>query len=197
MTDNDNNLYEGFDEETQPTPEKPKGGANRTFLVAIGILGGIFLLSLIAFGVFAGLILPQRNAARRDQAAQIDAQNTATSQAATEVAKLAIPTATQQPTATSFFTPTPVVAIATKTNTPLPGTPTEIPAVGEPAARTATVAALLTQAVGGRTTPSSPTPTGLPNTGIGDGLALPILFGTALLLVVIIFIARRLRLATH
>jgi hypothetical protein len=200
MTDNNSTLqYDGFDEEPQPSVEPPKGGQNRTFLAAIGILGGIFLIALIALIVFAAIILPQRNAQRVQQNAQIMAQNTATAQWATDQAKLSLPTATLPPTATVPSTPTPVIAVATKTLPP--PTPTEQSTVQAPpggdAAKTATVAALLTQAAGART-PVGPTPTPvMPNTGIADQFALPGLMGAALLLVVVIFVARRLRLTSH
>jgi LPXTG-motif cell wall-anchored protein len=39
------------------------------------------------------------------------------------------------------------------------------------------------------------TPTALPKTGAGDEFQLPLLVGAAILLVVVIFIARRLRMA--
>ena len=84
------------------------------------------------------------------------------------------------PTATA--SPTPLLAVPT--DTPVP---TDDP-------RTATVAALLTQAAIAQQT-AVPTSTALPSTGFADVVGIPGLLGMALLLVVVIFLARRLRSA--
>ncbi|HUV29136.1 MAG TPA: LPXTG cell wall anchor domain-containing protein, partial [Anaerolineales bacterium] len=61
--------------------------------------------------------------------------------------------------------------------------------------RTATVSALLTEAASGRLTPT-PTASSLPDTGFAEDVGIPAMVGLALLLVVIIFLARRLRTAS-
>lgn len=194
MTDNNSTLqYEGFEEEPQPTVEPPKGGGNRTFLAAIGILGGIFVIAVIALVAFAAFILPERTKQRNATQTAIYLHNAATAVKATEVAFASLPTATLPPTETPIATPTPVVVIASKTPTPTEASAATLSA--ENMAKTATVSALLTQAAGGKATPTA-TPA-MPNTGIGDDYALPGLMGAALLLVVVIFVARRLRLTTH
>jgi LysM repeat protein len=79
-------------------------------------------------------------------------------------------------------TPTPLLAVPT--DTPVPTV--------DP--RTATVAALLTQAAIAQQT-TVPTSTALPTTGFVEDVGIPGLLGMALLLVVVIFLARRLRSA--
>jgi LPXTG-motif cell wall-anchored protein len=60
--------------------------------------------------------------------------------------------------------------------------------------RTATVSALLTQAASTATT-RTPTVTALPVTGFAEDVGVPGLVGLALVLIVVIFLARRLRTA--
>jgi LPXTG-motif cell wall-anchored protein len=81
---------------------------------------------------------------------------------------------------TPTASPTPLLAVPT--DTPVP---TKDP-------RTATVAALLTQAAIAQQT-TQPTSTALPTTGFMDEVGMPGLLGMALLLVAVIFLARRLR----
>ncbi len=81
---------------------------------------------------------------------------------------------------TPTASPTPLLAVPT--DTPVP---TQDP-------RTATVAALLTQAAIAQQT-VQPTSTALPTTGFMDEVGMPGLLGMALLLVAVIFLARRLR----
>lgn len=79
-------------------------------------------------------------------------------------------------------TPTPVLAAPTQGTTPT-------------ADRTATVAFLLTEAAVGKLT-VTPTASGLPDTGFADDVGVPSLVGLALVLIVVIFLARRLRTAS-
>jgi LPXTG-motif cell wall-anchored protein len=60
---------------------------------------------------------------------------------------------------------------------------------------TATVAALLTQAAAGKFTPT-PTSSALPTTGFAEDVGVPGLFGIALVMILLIFLARRLRTAS-
>jgi hypothetical protein len=199
-------------------------GSNRNFLLAIGIIGGIFLLLLIGLVMFALLFLPRQREAREATNAVVLTQNVGTALFATEQAQLAAqpltpspsltPTITQvEPTAT--FTSVMVVA----TNTP---TVTFTSQATVEDARTATVAALLTQAAAGKTgtvesttgagggaggvtqvAPGTPgaggtpgaTATGLPQSGFADEVGLPGLLALSAGLVVVIFLARKLRLS--
>ncbi len=123
MTDFDDNIFDEFEEEPVPESEQEPAGkkpaSNRTFVIIAGALGAIFLLALIALIVYAVIIVPQRNAARLEQAAQINAQNTATSVSATELAfvqQLALtPSETPVPEDTEAPTPTEVVVFASET----------------------------------------------------------------------------------
>jgi LysM repeat protein len=75
--------------EAEPTGDEQgpeEGGNNRTFLVAIGILGGIVLLALVCLAVYAGFVLPRQKQAATVQQAQQMAQNTQIAQAATATA---------------------------------------------------------------------------------------------------------------
>ncbi|KPL79337.1 hypothetical protein ADN00_03145 [Ornatilinea apprima] len=216
MSDFNDNIFDDFEEEPSNQPEpvfedeeppQPKRGQNRTFVIAVGVLGAIFLLILIAMAVFALIIVPQRNAAMAEQAAQINAANTATSVAATEgafaQAMAATGTAQFVPSPTGTATQTPVVVFSTQTPEPEAGGD-GIGAGADLNARTATVSALLTLAAGGGTTPNATqatqtaaakTPTALPTTGFADEVGLPGLLGVAVLLVAVIALSRRLRAA--
>jgi hypothetical protein len=197
---NDNDLEElDFGEEGQkPEPPEERKPANRNFLIALGVIGGIFVLVTIALIVVATLILPARSRASKEASAQTLAVNTATAQFATDEAQKAIilltPSVTPIPSATPTSLPvtnTPVIA-PTQTNTP--------PAAGEPSAtavsdaQKATLSAQQTQLAGGKFTATViATSTALPNTGFADEIGLPGILGLAAGLVVIIFLARRLR----
>lgn len=206
--ENDEFPFEDFETETTETTsasrsprQRPRGG-NRNFWIALGILAAVFIVVVIILTVIAFVVVPQNRQARLEEAALINAHNTATAQAATEFAltqtELAIPTETPIPSPTPEPSQTPVVVV--NTDTPIPS-PTE-PEIGGPVddpGRTATVAALLTQAAGGGTPVATeqggagPTSTALPQSGFAEDVGLPGLFGIALALIVVIFLVRRLR----
>jgi LPXTG-motif cell wall-anchored protein len=173
-------------EQPEPEPEETppqQGGGNRAFLIAAAIIGGIMLLTLVCLAAYVLLIRPGIENQQATQVARINAQNTQIAIAAEQTAQAAkiTPTATQAPvlpTATS----TPVVAEPTQ------GPPT--PTID----RTATVSALLTEAAAGGQ--ATATPTGLPDTGFADDVGIPGLLGLAALLIVVVFLARRLRTAS-
>ena len=96
-------------------------------------------------------------------------------------------------TSTPTVTATPAPITATSSPTPVLAL-TDTPAgVEQPTTdpRTATVSALLTQQAGGGVT--TPTATGLPDTGFADDFGIPGMIALAAALVVVIFLARRLR----
>lgn len=199
---NDNDLEElDFnDEEQKPeagSPE-PKKSGNRNFLVALGVIGGIFVLLTAAIIVVATMILPQRNRANQQAAQQTLAANTATAVFATEEAKMAIIvlSATPIPSATLVSLPptnTPVVA-PTQTNTPAAQATTAATATQVSDAQKATLSAQQTLMAEGKFTATViATSTALPDTGFTDDLGLPGLLGLAAGLVLIIILARRLR----
>lgn len=198
----DDNLYDDYDyesdEESGTGYEPSKPGGNRTFVVSLGIVAFIFLLSLVALAVVAAIILPQQRVKRENQQAVIYAQNTATAYAATQ-ANLIAPALRHSPT------PEPLKAQEQPTNTPVMVQPTVAPQSlalgGGLDSRTATVAALLTQAAlsGVTAAPAATYPvvaaTTLPNAGFADDIRLPLVIGLALILVIIIVLSRRLRMA--
>ncbi len=163
------------------------GGDNRTFWLVAGILGAILILALVCMAVYAMVFMPQRRDAQSTAAAQIHIQNT-------EVAMAAEMTAQAQAwTFTPTVTATPAPITATSSPTPVLA-PTDTPAGAEQPTmdpRTATVSALLTQQAGGGT--ATPTATGLPDTGFADDFGIPGMIALAAALVVVIFLARKLR----
>jgi hypothetical protein len=187
---------EAFQEETPPEPEKKPG--NRTFLTIIIVLGIIFLIALLGLLIFAPRLISNQRAAQMEEAAVINAANTATAgavialqdemntqQALTEIAL----TPTVPPTKTP--TKTPMVAVATYTPQ---GTPT-----GLSADELATVEAIQAQMTAQGTLESTPTktPTALPDTGLMDEIGLPTMAGLAVLLIVIIVFSHHLRLSSR
>ncbi|MFZ5878117.1 MAG: hypothetical protein ACOY0R_01985 [Chloroflexota bacterium] len=169
------------DDETTFDAPPPEENNNRTFLIVAGVLGGLVLLAIICLAVYGLFILPgQRQASLEDanaqytQVAAMDLALTSTFQAGI------VPTMTLTP----LPSPTPVLAPAEATATPLP--PTADPA-------TATVAAALsalTQVAG--TSPAA-APTYMPDTGIADEYGIPGLLAATLVLIIVIFVARRMR----
>lgn len=210
-TDNNSNFEDNqFEEYRDQYQEEPidddveVGGQknNRTFLLAIGVIGGIFVLAVIGLVIFVIMNRGQNAALLQQQAAQINAENTAIARQATEIASQEIQRLTEKAVMPPTWTPTAVVAVAT--NTPAPTSTSEILAEGDSAARTATVAAFLTQVAQGTPTTAGtpgagtlvPTSTALPDTGFMDEVGLPGMLGLAFALVLVVFVVRRLRLST-
>jgi hypothetical protein len=199
--------YENLDLDTEPTGEEealPEESSNRTFLIIAGILGAIALLALLCIAVYALVLVPKTKSAQENQKATVAAQNTevaliiartstAAAQAAIEAAYTHTPTATSVSISpTIAASPTPVVAMGT-TTTPQ-ATATLGPELATATALHATLtanailyAATLTARVG---------PTAVPETGFADDVGLPTMMGLAVLLIVVIFLVRRLRTAS-
>ena len=186
MSFDDNNFGEPAEDQL---PEESNN--NRTFMIAVGILGGIILISVACLGVF--LLFNSRNSSAEKQAIA-NANATATAIAFINPALTATAGAIL-PTTTSTLppTPTPPVSIASPTNTPDPANPPAL-APGTSVAATATVGAALTQAAVAQLT-IVVTTTALPNTGFADDYGLPGLVVMALAFVIVILLARRLRVA--
>jgi hypothetical protein len=206
MTDNDNDE----DEVEGNEPEEEEGGAaapsNRNFLLALGIMGGIFLLLLIALAAWL-LTRP-----RGGTTANIDATNqvimTANAETAIAVTRAAALLLTPSVTATATNTSIPptatntqVVALATASGTPEAGQGGALVTVTPNLqTRTTTIVAVLTQNAQGTLTQAvkqklTGTSTALPKTGFAEDVGLPGLFGMAIGLVIIIILVRRLRLS--
>jgi LPXTG-motif cell wall-anchored protein len=189
-----------FDQESfgggEYEPEPPKRRGNRTFLIAIAIVGIIFVIALILLLLVAPKLLANQRLAQQEQAAQINAANTATAMYATSMAQLA--QATKTPTRTvvaasggAVPTKTPVVVI--QQNTPMGSGGS-----GLSASELATVSALQTQ-MAGRGVSGTPgaTSTALPSTGFADEVGLPMMAGLAIILVAVIVLSRKLRMNTR
>jgi len=181
------NVQSDVDEEGG-TPEE---ASNRTFLIVAGVFGAIVVLSLICLVLFVVFrVLPERNT-KSKEATQAAAQNRAISDSATKTAIANLWTATPTQTA-SPLPPTPTTKA---TNTPViqpSATPTS-PNAG-------TLAALYQQATQTKAALNKPSPTAtvkstLTGTGFADQVGAPALFGLAAVLIVVIFLARRLRTA--
>jgi LPXTG-motif cell wall-anchored protein len=171
-------------DETPP----PEESSNRPFLVVAAILGAITLFALVCIAAYALYYVPKQSTLKVTQMAEVNTQNTEVAKAieltSQAEAFTSTPTVTATPLpATPVPTKTPVVVIPTNTTVP-----TQDP-------RTATVAALLTQAaqVLQKTVVPTPTTTALPTTGFADQVGVPGLIGLAILLLVVIFLSRRLR----
>ncbi len=177
-------MYEGDDLNYADDGIPPEESSNRTFLIAAGILGGIVLLSIACLAGYVLLILPQQNAAQQDEQNALATQNAQVNDALTATGVAFDLSQTPQATETLLPTDTPVVAQPAATNT------LEFTLTPDPA--TATVAAGLTQ-VAASTLTFVPTSTALPNSGFADDVGLPGLVISAMVLVAIIFLVRRLR----
>lgn len=175
-------------------PEPPKRRGNRTFLIAIAIVGIIFVIALILLLLVAPKLLANQRLAQQEQAAQINAANTATAMYATSMAQLAQATKTPLPAAAAGAaapTKTPVVVIQQNTQSAVGGS-------GLSASELATVSALQTE-MAGRGVSGTPgaTSTALPSTGFADEVGLPMMAGLAIILVAVIVLSRRLRMNTR
>ncbi|MEW6179267.1 MAG: hypothetical protein AB1522_05005 [Chloroflexota bacterium] len=190
-----------FEEEPQIEEEvEPK--SNKTFWVVVGVIASVFVLAVVVIIIF---VIANRNRAGEfvEQAAQINAQNTAIAQQATNIFIQEVGRMTEKAVLPPTWTPTVVVVIAT--STPQPTATSGVLAEGDSAARTATVAAFLTAvAQGSPTVPPTvgagtvvPTSTALPDTGFMDEVGLPGMFGVALALILVVLVVRRLRLSTN
>lgn len=175
------------------------GGDNRRFMMIAGGIGGFIIISLICLA----LILP-RLGGGDDTAAQTQAAEAAQTQ--TQGAIVA-PSATK----TSTHTASPSASTSTATRTPTSTTPAIISATDTPEGGptenpiTATVQALLTQAALAQTqaalvtltvTPT-PTPASLPDSGFLDDYGPVGLFTLTAVLLLVIFMARKLRAANE
>ena len=177
-------MYEGDDLNYEDEETPPEESSNRTFLIAAGILGGIVLLSIACLAGYALVILPQQRAAQTGEQNAQATQNAQINEALTATGVAFDLSQTPQATETLSPTDTPVVAQPTATNTP------EFTLTPDPA--TATVAAGLTQ-LAASTSTIVVTSTALPTSGFADEVGLPGLVIAAIVLVAVIFLARRLR----
>ena len=179
---------EDFQEELKPEPQKKPG--NRNFMIILIVLGVVFLLALLALILFAPKYIASQRSAQMEQAALINAANTATAMAG-------VAQQNQQLTEAAL-TATALVPPAAPTRTPSVVVPTQTPVVagtGLSVEEMATVSALQTKMAAQGT--AVVTPTELPETGFAEDVGLPTMAGIAAFLIIIIIFIRNLRLASH
>ena len=68
-------MFEGDDLTTMDEEQPPEESSNRNFLIGIGVLGGIILLSVACLVGYALLVLPKQTAERDNQEATLIAQD--------------------------------------------------------------------------------------------------------------------------
>lgn len=174
--------YDDFDDNFDDDVDAPEESNNRTFLIIAGGLGLLVLCALIAVG---GYIIINANSSQTNEAtaeAQATMGALTVEAGLTGTAEAQMQTQAVEATNTALPTDTPVIAEATMTLTETPN----------PA--TATVGAAFTQ-IAASTQTIFPTSTALPNTGFADDVGIPGMFALALGLVILIFLARKLRAA--
>lgn len=186
-----------FMDAEEEAPEEEGGEKkNRTFLIGVAVLGGLLLLAIAAFVVWAMVLNPRQTAQQAAENDRIMATNEAVLIAmqqtqTVEAQPTSTPTATATPKVEPTATPTPVIR-ATKTPTP----PSETGAVGGESAGTPTPGGTATPRTAGTTrptaTPSATSgPSATPDTGLGEVL---LIVASGLLAALLIF-ARKLRRA--
>lgn len=196
--------FENFTDQEPPeeTVVVPEESSNRTFLIVAAALGGIALLALICIGTYALVFLPRMRTAQDQQRMTLEAQDT-------EVAMIIMGTSTaaEQTAIVAAYTATPTRTPVPPTFTPTPS-PTPVVAQASPDASMGGIspdmatATMLYATLHANSTAvmqtlaaASPTPTALPQGGFADDVGLPVMLGLAALLIVVIFLARKLRTA--
>jgi len=191
------------------TPEAPppEESNNRTFLIVGGIFAALIFLTLVGAAIFVLGPLASRTASQRASQTAIVAGNAQVVMQMTSTAKAALWTPTLPPTVAPTDTNTPVPTVApVNSPTPVIAAPAT-PATATPTTDPGTLVAMQTQlsaqmtstAVSALvTTPGTPgafvTPAHkMPKTGFFDQVGLPSLVILTLALLVVIFMARRLR----
>jgi hypothetical protein len=179
---------ENFQEELKPEPNKKP--ANRIFKIILIIHGVVLLEALLALILFAPKYIATQRSAQMEQAALINAANTATAMAG-------VAQENQQLTAQAS-TATALVPTTAPTSTPTVIVPTHTPVVagtGLSVEEMATVSALQTKMAAQGT--AVVTPTELPETGFAEDMGLPTMAGIAAFLIIMIIFIRNLRLSAR
>ena len=189
-------MAEDFDIGGAP-PEEP---TNRTFVIAAAGIGGLLVLSMICLALYALVLAPAQQRNRAAEATDIALQNTQVAQSITQTVAAARAT----PTRPSTDTPVPPTATVTRTQvvvlpTDTPTETLEATSTSTPFTNLGTQSAQQTLAASGQITPSAvatATATALPATGFADEVGLPGLLILGVALLVVIVVARRLRVGS-
>lgn len=176
-------MDESDEELGEQPPDEEEGGGNRTFVIIAAILGSITLLALLCTAIYAFIYLPRTRAERENAAATAYAQETLLAYESTQAAlpPTATATDTEQPAEAEKPTETPVLA---EEQAAFTSTPTVDSVQATQDALDTVVAAAQTQ---------NPTATQLPDSGFADDVGAPGLLAMAAVLIVVIFLVRRLR----
>ena len=177
-------------ETPEPSETPPQETGNRTFVIVAVSLGAIMLLTLACIIVYGMVYLPSANKAKQTQGAQAFAQQTAMSISAQQTMEALNAT----PTFTATLVPTKAPPSPTATQV-VNKQATASPTAPQENSATQTVAALYTKAALTQTALVA-APTALPTGGFADEVGLPGLLVLGGVLIVVIFLARRLRTAS-
>lgn len=187
-------MAEDFDIGGAP-PEEP---SNRTFVIAAAGIGGLLVLSMICLALYALVLAPAQQRNRASEATDIALQNTQVAQSITQTVAAARATPTREVSST----PAPPTATVTRTQvvvlpTDTPTETLEATSTSTPFTNLGTQSAQQTLDASGQIT-STPTPTAtaLPTTGFADEIGLQGLLLLGAALVVVVVIARRLRVGS-
>jgi hypothetical protein len=180
-----------------PDAPPPEEKSNRTFLIVGGILGGLVFLTLVCIAIYILVIRPRTAASVSASLAATETGNALAIQQVTQTAQAALWTATLPPTSVPVKTSTPVVKTAVLSSpTPVIALPQNSP-TATATTNQATLFAMQTQLASQLTSTAgasmATTTSGMPQTGFLDDFGLPSMIILALALVVIIFLARRMR----
>ena len=188
-------LDEGNSMNLSETPDAPppEEKSNRTFLIVGGILAGLVFLTLACLAGYFLVIRPRTTAARSAAQATIEAGNAQAIQQVTLTAQAALFTPTLQSTPVPLKTSTSLPKTATVSPTPVISIPLSSPAATATFNQSTVVAMQAQLALQMTSTAAALGIQGMPQTGFFDEVGLPTMIILALALVVVIFLARRMR----
>ena len=175
-----------YDDEIPENPRRKRG--NRTFLRVILVLGFFLVIALLGLLWLAPKVLANQQDANLDQAALINAANTATALALTEGMNLQqtqLASTMQALNLTPMPTSTPVIEVIINEQ------PRDV--AGLSVSDIAVVPAVQAQAEES----SAPMPAELPKAGFADGFNLPLMAAAAFILVAIIALSRKFRISSR
>jgi heme/copper-type cytochrome/quinol oxidase subunit 2 len=187
MLDDNNSLNMSETPDAPPPEEK----SNRTFLIVGGVMAGLVFLTLVCMAIYFLVIRPQSAATRNAAQATIEAGNARAIQEVTLTAQAALWTATAPATPVPVKTSTSVAKTATVSPTPVISIPLSSPAATA-TTNLSTVVAMQTQ-LAFQMTSTAAAIQAMPQTGFFDEVGLPSMIILALALVIVIFLARRMR----
>jgi hypothetical protein len=181
-----------------PEEQPPEESNNRTFLIVGGIFAGLIFLALVCIAVYVLWLGPRLSSQKQNAQATIEAQNAQVAMQMTATADAALWTPTPLPSPTPTKTPIPTVK-PVDSPTPVLAVNTPVPPTATPTTDPATLAAMQAQLAQQMTATANAmalvgTPAGaMPKTGFFDQVGLPTLGALTLVLLVVIFLARRMR----